>query len=368
MTILNMKAIEDLNIKGKRVLVRCDFDVPLDKKGNILDDFRIKKAVPTIKYLFNKGAKPVLMGHLGRPRGKIVEHLKIEPVRKRLLELLGKKVEVLENLRFDRREEENDDQFAKELASLGDVYINDAFAASHREHASIVGVPKYLPCGAGLLLASEVKALSIENPARPLVAVIGGAKVLTKIKVIKEFLEKADHVIIGGKIANSLLAIKEVIPSNHLPEEKVVSEVEKIDLTSTKLHLPVDVIASKDEIHARERALAKVGEDEMMLDIGPETIKMFSKIIKEAKTIVFAGPLGYFENPLYEKGTKEISQAIADNIKAFKIAGGGDTVSALAKFGLLDKFEHISTGGGAMLEFLSGEELPGLKALEKDGD
>lgn len=357
-----MKAIKDLDIKGKRVLVRCDFDVPLDKKGNILDDFRLRKAVPTVKYLLDKGAKPILMGHLGRPGGKVVEHLKIEPVRKRMFELLGKEVEILENLRFDKREKENDEQFAKDLASLGDVYINDAFAVCHRKHASIVGVPKYLPSGAGLLLTEEIKALSIDNAARPLVAVIGGAKVLTKIKVIEEFLEKADHVLIGGKIANSILAVKKLIPSNHLPEQEVISEVEKINLTSVKLHLPVDVIVSKDEIHSRERALAKVKEDEMMLDIGPETIKMFSEIIKEAKTIIFAGPVGYFENPLYEKGTKEITQAVAET-DAFKITGGGDTVSALAKFSLLDKFDHVSTGGGAMLEFLSGEELPGLKVL-----
>lgn len=323
-----MKTLKDFDVKNKRVLVRCDFDIPLDEKGNITDDFRIKKVIPTIEYLIENKSKVILMGHLGRPGGKAVKTLKVEPVRKKLSEILGisikekdSQVILLENLRFDKRERENDSGFAQELAKLGDIYINDAFANSHRDHASIVGVPKYLPSGAGFLLEKEIKVLSniLENSEHPLVAIIGGIKIESKAKVIEQFLEKADHVLIGGKIAYNL------------------------NLTSSKLHLPVD---HKDG-----------------LDIGPKTIEMFSEIIRKAKMIVWAGPLGKFEDPVYEQGTKQIAEEISKNDKAFKIAGGGDTIFALTKWGLRDKFDHISTGGGAMLQFLSGEELPGLKAL-----
>jgi phosphoglycerate kinase len=350
-----MIQLKNIDVKNKRVLVRCDFDVPLDN-GKILNDFRIRKAIPTIKYLIDKGAKVTLMGHLGRPNGA-EESLRMAPVKKRVVELLGQEITVLENLRFNKGEEENSDEFAKELASLADIYVNDAFAVSHRNHASVTGITKYLPSFAGLLLESEVKILSEAMNSSKLVAVIGGSKVETKIKVIQEFLEKADHVLIGGKIANAILAVKGMAPKSYLPKD--IEEVKKINLTSTKLHLPVDVMATG----GRESALAKVKEDEEMLDIGPETIKMFSKIIKTAKNIVWAGPLGYFEDPVYAKGTKEIGLAIV-NSKAFKIAGGGDTISALSEFNLMDKFDHISTGGGAMLMFLGGEELPGLKVLE----
>jgi len=338
------------NIKNKKVLVRCDLDVPIEK-GVIINDFRIRKALPTIKYLKNQGAEVIVMGHLGRPEKK---RLKMEPVRKRLEELLGFKVKVLENLRFNKGEKDNNNEFAQELASLADIYVNDAFAVCHRKHASIVGITKYLPSYPGLALESEIKALTLNT--NKLVAVIGGSKVETKVKVIERFLEKADHVLIGGKIANAILAVKGMAPKSYLPED--IEEVKNINLTSTKLHLPVDVMATD----ARESALAKVKENEQMLDIGPETIKMFIDIIKTAKTIVWAGPLGYFEDPLYAKGTKEVGLAIA-NSKAFKIAGGGDTIAALDEFDLTDRFDHVSTGGSAMLAFLSGEELPGLKAL-----
>ena len=311
-----MKLIQDFDVKGKRVLVRCDFNAPLDEKGEIEDDFRIKQALPTIEYLIKKGAKVILMSHLADNRSLV-------PIRKRLEQYLGKKEFVLlENLRRDSREEENDDNFAKELAKLADIYINDAFGTCHRAHASIVGVPKYLPSGAGFLLEREIKVLSkvLENPERPLVAIIGGAKIESKAKVIDKFFKIADQVLIGGKIA------------------------EAVSIISEKVHLPVDY---KDG-----------------LDIGPKTIKIFSEIIKKAKTILWAGPLGKFEDSAYEQGTKQVAKLIVKNKKAFKIAGGGDTLFALAKFGLRDKFDHVSTGGGAMLAFLGGEELPGLKALE----
>jgi 3-phosphoglycerate kinase len=277
---------------------------------------------------------------------------------------------LLENLRFHREEKENDRNFSKKLAKLADVYVNDAFGISHREHASIVGVPKYLPSGAGLLLEKEVKILSksLEEPWRPLVAIIGGAKISSKIKVIEQFLEKADHLLIGGKIANAILVIKGICIGRPWPPEEVAKEIAKFDLTSTKLHLPIDAVASPDETgktYIRETGPGKVRRDEELLDIGPETIEVFSKIIEKAKMIIWSGPLGHFEEPLFERGTKMIAEKIAKNHQAFKIVGGGDTISALSKFGLREKFDHISTGGGAMLEFLSGKELPGLKILEK---
>ncbi len=388
-----MKTIKDFDVKNKRVLVRCDFNVPLNEKGEIEDDFRIKQTIPTIEYLVKKGAKVILMSHLGRPEGKVVESLRLTSVQKKLAEYLdapvvkapdciGKKIEkqtiemkegeilLLENLRFHREEKKNYGNFAKEISKLADIYVNDAFGVSHRSQASIVGVPEYLPSAAGFLLEKEVKILSrvIKDPWRPLVAIIGGVKIESKIKVIKQFLEKADHLLIGGKIGNTILTAKGICVGMPLPSKEAMKEIEKFKLTSTKLHLPVDAVASPDEtgqFYTRESAPAKIRKDEKLLDIGPETIKIFSKIIKDAKMIVWSGPLGLFEEPLFEKGTKAIAEEIARNHRAFKIVGGGETVSALSQFGLREKFDHISTGGGAMLSFLSGEELPGLKVLEK---
>ncbi len=388
-----MRTIKNLDVKNKRVLVRCDFNVPLNEKGEIEDDFRIKQTIPTIEYLVKKGAKVILMSHLGRPEGKIVEGLRLTSVQKKLTEYLdapvakaadciGKKIEketiemkegeilLLENLRFHREEKKNYGNFAKEISKLADVYVNDAFGVSHRSQASIVGVPEYLPSAAGLLFEKEVKILSrvLEDPWRPLVAIIGGVKIESKIKVIKQLLEKADHLLIGGKIGNAILAAKGICVGRPLPSKEAIKEIEKLKLTSTKLHLPVDSIVSPDEtgqFYTRESAPARVRKDEKLLDIGPETIQIFSKIIKDAKMIVWSGPLGHFEEPSFEKGTKVIAEEIARNHRAFKIVGGGETVSAVSQFGLREKFDHVSTGGGAMLSFLSGEELPGLKVLEK---
>ena len=313
MIMNQLKGVKDFNLKNKKVLVRCDFNVPFDQKGAILDDFRIIKTIPTLTFLQKQGAKLLLMTHLTRERS-------LAPVKK-ILEKYLKDFTLLDNLRLDKREKENDQGFAQELAGLADIYINDAFGVCHRNHTSIVGIPKYLPSGAGLLLEKEVRLLSqaLENPEHPLVVIIGGAKVESKAKVINQFLKTADQILIGGKTAH------------------------KIDLKYDKIYLPLN--------HKRD------------LDIGPETIAKFSQFIKKAKTIIWAGPLGRFEDPLYEKGTKEIAQEIVRNKKAFKIAGGGDTIFALAKFGLRDKFDHVSTGGGAMLSFLSGDKLPGLEAL-----
>lgn len=387
-----MRTIRDFNVKNKKVLVRCDFNVPLDKKGNIEDDFRIEQTLPTVKYLIKNKAKIILITHIGRPGGKIVRSLRLTPVQDRLTEYLGfpvkkasdcigKKVKnqvgrlkegevlLLENPKFHRGEETNDPRFAKELAKLGDIYINDAFGACHWKYATIVGLPKHLPSGAGFLLEKEIKTLSkvLETPWRPLIAVIGGIKISSKIKVIKQFLEKADHVLIGGKIASIILQVKGISVGRPWPPEDVAREIKKLNLTSTKLHLPIDAIASPDEtgkVYIREAGPGKIRKDELLLDIGPETINIFSNIIKTARMIVWSGPLGLFENPLFEKGTRAIAEKIVRNHKAYKIAGGGDTLFALSKFGLRKGFDHVSTGGGAMLSFLSGEELPGLKALK----
>ncbi len=311
------KTLKDFDVKNKRVLVRCDFNIPLDEKGNITDDFRIKQTLPTIEYLLRNKAKAILMSHLAGDRDLDVIWERV----KKYLKTDIKEVVFLDNLRLNKGEKENSDEFAKELAALGDIYINDAFGVCHRKHASVVGIPKYLPSGAGFLLEKEIKVLSkvLKDPEHPLVVIIGGVKIESKMKVIERFLEKADYVLVGGKIAYN------------------------VNLTSSKLYLSVDYKNN--------------------LDIGPKTIEIFSKIIRKAKMIVWAGPVGKFEDPVYEQGTKQIAEEISKNDKAFKIAGGGNTIFALTKFGLRDKFNHISTGGGAMLQFLSGEELPGLKAL-----
>ncbi len=387
-----MKNLKDFNLKNKRVLVRCDFNVPLDDKGNILDDFRIEKTIPTIKYLIKENAKVILMGHLGKPKGKKIDILKMDKIQESLAEHLnlsvtkssdciGKKIEnytkkemkngeilLLENLRFHKEEEEGDSVFAKSLAKLGDIYINDAFGVSHRNHSSVTKAPKYLPRGMGLLLEEEINVFSqkLNNPQRPLVAIIGGAKIETKIKTIKKLLEKSDHLLLGGKVANSVLSIQGLCYGKEKFSDEIKREVEKISLTSTKLHLPVDALVSPNingNLSVKELALAKTKKGDLLLDIGPETIDIFSNIIKEAKTIIWAGPLGLFENPAFEKGTKEIIESISNNKKCFKIAGGGDTIFAISKFKKINDFNHISTGGGAMLDFIGNETLPGLEAL-----
>lgn len=390
-----MKTLKDFNFNNKRVLVRCDFNVPLSEKGDILDDFRIRKTIPTIEYLIEKGAKIILMSHLDEPAGKVVENLRLTPIQEKLMEYLdlsitkaqdciGKEVEdwisqmqpgeilLLENLRFHKGEKEADESFAKELAKLGDIYINDAFGACHRAHASIVGIPKYLPSAAGPLLRKEIKILSqvLKKPWRPLVVIIGGVKISSKIKVIEKLLEKADHLLFGGEIANAILATKGILLSQPLPEPEVIKKIEKIDFTSPKLHLPIDAIISLEDLKAglkedyiRKGALGQIKKEEKVYDIGPETIKIFSEIIKEAKMILWNGPLGMIEEEKFQKGTKEIASAIIES-RAFSVIGGGETVEFINKMGFTEKFNHLSTGGGAMLAFLSGEKLPGLEALK----
>ena len=345
-----LKTVRDFDVKNKRVLVRCDFNVPLNKKGEILDDFRIKKTIPTIEYLIKKGAKLLLMSHLGRPGGKVVEDLRLTPVQVRLMEYLdvsitkapdclGKEIEkwtfemqpgevlFLENLRFHQEERENDKSFAQELAKLGDIYINDAFGASHRPHASIVGLPQFLPAGAGLLLEKEITALTdlMENSQKPLIAIIGGKKAKTKVKLIDKISEIADFVLIGGVIKKEI-------------KEKNI-----------QLKYPQKIIEPIDEIEEK--------------DIGPETINLFKEKIALAKTIFWNGPLGKIEKEQFLTGTAEIAQAIIKS-NVLSVVGGGETVEFITKLGLTEKFNHVSTGGGAMLAFLSGKKLPGLEALK----
>jgi len=396
-----MKTIKDLDLKNKKVLVRCDFNVPLDDKGNILDDFRIQKALPTIKYLRENKAKIILMSHLGRPQKIEDKNLRVKkftlrPVALRLEKLLGEKVKflpdcvgqeikkevekmkegeiiLLENLRFHKEEEEGEKQFAKQLAELAEVYINDAFGVCHRDHASVVGVPQYLPSAAGLLVEKEVKVLSrvLKEPWSPLVVIIGGVKTDTKMKPIEYFLEKADHLLLGGRIANIFLRAKEICISKELPPREITERIKKINLTNPKLHLPIDAIISLEDMerglkegYFREAAPGLVRREEAIYDIGPETIKVFSKIIKEAKMILWNGPLGVFEKEPFSRGTKEIADAIIRNYPAFKIVGGGDTISFVSNSNLLNKFDHVSTGGGVTLDFLTGEKLPGLEVLQ----
>jgi len=324
-----MKTFKDFDVRGKRVLVRADFNVPLGAQGDILDDFRIRETLPTIKYLLKKEAKVILMSHFGDPGGKFVKELQLTPVSERLTELLGQNVELLENLRFNPGEESNDESFARKLAQKGDIYINDAFGACHRAHASIVGVPKFLPSGAGFLLEREVACLTKlkTNPEKPLVAIIGGAKVETKVRVINKLSEKADFVLISGLISKGVVGQK------------------------ITLKYPDKIVFPVDETGGGK-------------DIGPETIKLFKEKIAKARTIFWNGPLGKIEEEEFAKGTAEIARAIAQS-KAFSVVGGGETVEFITKLSLVGKFGHVSSGGGAMLTFLSGDKLPGLEALEK---
>lgn len=388
------KTIEDIDVKGKRVLMRVDFNVPLDDKGNITDDIRIRAALPTIKYALDKGAKVILMSHLGRPDGKVVEKMRMAPVAKRLGELLGKPVTMLkdcigedakkavaamkpgdvillENLRFHAEEEANDANFAKELASLGDVFVNDAFGTAHRAHASTEGVTKYLPSVAGFLLEKEIAYLgsAVDSPKRPFVAILGGAKVKDKIKVIDNLLNKVDALLIGGGMAYTFMKAKgKTIGASKLDKdgfETAKAALEKAAKKNIPMLLPVDnVIGDKFDASANTKV---VGEDIpdgwMGLDIGPKTVKLFEDKLKGAKTVVWNGPLGVFEMDKFAKGTEEIAKFLSNSKGTTTVIGGGDTAAAMSKFKVDSKMSHISTGGGASLEYLEGRGLPGIDAL-----
>jgi len=389
------KTIKDVDLKDKRALMRVDFNVPLDDKLKITDDIRIRAALPTIKYAIEKGAKVILMSHLGRPDGKVVDRMRLTPVAKRLEELLGKKVVktddcigdtvkktistmkpgdvvLLENLRFHAEEEKDGASFAKELSSLGDVFVNDAFGTAHRAHASTEGVTKYLPSIAGFLLEKEIRYLgsAVDNPKRPFVAILGGAKVNDKIKVIDNLLNKVNALLIGGGMAYTFLNAKgKAIGSSKLDKDGFDTARLALDKAAKKnipLLLPIDhVIGDKFDANANTKV---VGEDIpdgwMGLDIGPKTIKLFEDKLKSAKTIIWNGPLGVFEMDKFAKGTEEIAKFLASLKGATTVIGGGDTAAAMSKFKVEDKMTHISTGGGASLEYLEGRGLPGIDALQ----
>lgn len=391
----NKKTIEDLELTGKNVLVRLDFNVPMDSEGQITDDRRIKEALKTITYLINNNAKTILMSHLGRPKGKFDMKYSLEPIAKRLAELLNKEVimakdvigpdaknkvdnlkagqvMLLENVRFQPEEEKNDESFSKSLAAFGEIYINDAFGTAHRAHSSTAGVAKYLPSAIGFLIKKEIDVMgkAISNPERPFVAILGGAKVSDKIGVIENLLDKVDVLLIGGGMAYTFFKAKGYeIGKSILEEEKVDLAREimaKAEKKGVKLLLPIDTVVA-DEFHAESPYKTvdsnAIPANMMGLDIGEKARVMFSQEIEDAKTIVWNGPMGVFEMDAFAKGTLALAQAMSRS-KGITIIGGGDSAAAVEKLGYADKMTHISTGGGASLEFLEGKALPGIEVID----
>ena len=390
----NKKTIEDIDVSGKKVLVRCDFNVPLDENKNITDETRINAALPTIQYLLEHNAAVVLCSHLGRPKGEFNMKYSLAPVAKRLSEKLGFEVKLakdvigpdakklaaevkpgqavlLENVRFHAEEEKNDPAFAKELASMADIYVSDAFGTVHRAHASTAGVAQYLPAVAGFLIGKELNFLgkAVTNPERPFVAILGGAKVKDKIGVITNLIEKVDTLLIGGGMAYTFMkATGGEIGNSLCDDERLSLALELLDKAKAKgvkLLLPVDNVCGKEFNNDTEQMVCesgKIPEGWEGLDIGPKTVELFSKEIKAAKTVVWNGPMGVFEMPNFAKGTLAIATAMAES-DATTIIGGGDSAAAVTQMGLAGKMSHISTGGGASLEFLEGKTLPGVAAL-----
>ena len=391
---MNKKTVKDIDLKNKRVLVRCDFNVPMDENRNITDNRRIVAALPTIKYLLEQNCKVVLCSHLGRPKGEFKPEYSLKPVAKELSKLLGQEVimagdvigedaknkaenlkngEVLllENVRFHREETDNDPEFAKKLASFGEVFVNDAFGTAHRAHASTEGVTKYLPAVSGFLIEKELKFLgeALENPERPFVAILGGSKVSDKIGVIENLLEKVDTLIIGGGMAYTFFKAQGYSVGDSLCEEDkcelALEIMEKAKEKKVKFLLPIDNKIGKEfkpDTESKTVKSTEIPDGWEGLDIGEETIKLYKEELQNAKTIVWNGPLGVFEFDQFAIGTNEIAKALGD-IDAIKIIGGGDSAAAVEKAGLADKMTHISTGGGASLEFLEGKKLPGIEAL-----
>ncbi|MCD8048366.1 MAG: phosphoglycerate kinase [Clostridia bacterium] len=391
--MLNKKTVEDVEVAGKKVLVRCDFNVPLDENGNITDETRIVGALPTIQYLVNNGAKVILCSHMGKPKGEPVPSMSLAPVAKSLSEKLGKEVVfaaddnvvgenakaavqamkdgdvvLLENTRYRKEETKNVDEFSQELASLAEVFVDDAFGTAHRAHCSNVGVSKYIPAVGGYLIQKEIEFLgnAVNAPVRPLVAVLGGSKVSSKISVIENLLKKVDKLIIGGGMAYTFFAAQGKTTGTSLLEADYIDYAKKmLDEAGDKIILPVDaVIAEKFENDAPSQVVeGNIPEGWMGLDIGPKSVELFKSVLSDAKTVVWNGPMGVFEMPNFAKGTNEIAAKLAE-LDAVTVIGGGDSVAAVNQAGLGDKMTHISTGGGASLEFLEGKELPGIACLE----
>ncbi len=391
----NKKTVMDTDVAGKKILLRCDFNVPQDKEtGAITSDKRIVAALPTIRYLLEKGAAVIACSHLGKPKGEWKEKLTLAPVAKRLSELLGQEVifaadivgddakakaaalqggqiMLLENLRFDIREEKNDPSFAKELASMAELYVSDAFGTVHRAHASTVGVAAYLPAVSGLLVAKELEIMggALQDPKRPFVAVLGGAKVSDKIGVINNLLEKADTIIIGGGMAYTFAKAQGGSIGTSLCENDKLDYarrmIEKAKARGVNLLLPVDTVAAREFAADAEPFTVEtraIPDDMMGLDIGPKTTELFCAAVRKAGTVVWNGPMGVFEFEAFAKGTRAMAQALADS-GAVTIVGGGDSAAAVEQMGFADRITHISTGGGASLEFLEGLELPGVGCL-----
>ena len=393
---MSKKTVRDIDLKNKKVFVRCDFNVPLDENGNITDNRRIVGALDTIKYLLEQNCKVILCSHLGRPKGEVKPEFSLAPVAKELSKLLGKEVKLakdvigesakeltsnmkdgdvvlLENVRFDSREEKNDSEFSKELASMAEIFVNDAFGTAHRAHSSTAGIAEYLPAVSGFLIEKELKFLgsALENPQKPFIAILGGKKVSDKIGVINSLLEKVDTLIIGGAMSYTFFKAQGYNVGDS------ICELDKLDLAKelmakakekgVKLMLPVDTKLGKEFDPNTETKIAnwkEIPDGWMGLDIGPETIKEYVKELESAKTVIWNGPVGLFEYDKFAEGTKSIAEKLASLNDVVTIMGGGDSAAAVEKMGLSDKFTHISTGGGASLEFLEGKKLPGIECLQ----
>ena len=392
---MNKKTVKDIDVKGKKVFVRCDFNVPLDENGNITDNRRIVSALETIKYLMENNARIILCSHLGRPKGEFKKEFSLKPVADELTKLLGKEVKLaddvigenveqlinqmkdgdvilLENVRFYAEEEKNDPEFAKKLASLAEIYVNDAFGTTHRAHASTAGIAAYLPAVSGFLIEKEINFMgnALENPKRPFVAILGGAKVSDKIGVIDALLEKVDTLIIGGGMAYTFFKAQGYGVGNSLCEndklELAKNLMEKAKQKGVKLLLPIDTVIGKEfkkDTESKVVSWTEIPDGWEGFDIGPETIKLFAKEVKKAKTVVWNGPLGLFEFDQFAVGTNEIAKVMAES-DAVTIIGGGDSAAAVEKAGLSNKMSHVSTGGGASLQFLEGKSLPGIECLQ----
>ena len=389
-----MKTLKSLQVRGKKVIVRVDFNVPMDQKGQISDDARIQKTLPTLRYLIDQGARTILISHLGRPKGKKDAQFSLKPVAQKLTKLLKRNVKfipdcigatakkgtedlkngevvLLENLRFYPEEEKNDKTFSKALASLGDLYVDDAFGAAHRAHASTVGIAEFLPAACGFLMAKEIESFDrvLKNPERPFTAILGGAKVLDKIKVIENLMSKVDYLLIGGAMAYTFLKARGYKIGNSRFDlegfETAKQILEKAKQVKIQFILPLDhVIADNVTDKARvDISEIDIPEGWMGVDIGPKTIERFQTVLQKSKTIVWNGPLGVFEIKAFANGTRQIAECLANLKNVTTVIGGGETAAAVAQLGLEDRMTHVSTGGGASLEYLEGRTLPGIEAI-----
>lgn len=390
------KTVKDIELKGKRALVRCDFNVPM-KDGAITDDTRIRAALPTIEYLRDNGAKIIIMSHMGRPKGEADMQYTLAPVAKRLGELLGcdvtfvtspqvvddavvkaaeglseGQVMLLENTRFRKEETKNEEAFSKQLAALGDVFVNDAFGTAHRAHCSTAGVADYLPAVSGFLIEKEVEYLgsAVDDPKRPLIAIMGGAKVGDKIKLIENLLNKVDTLLIGGGMAYTFLKAKGYEIGTSILDEESIDLADKLmkdaESKGVNMLIPVDVVCASEFSNDADKKTVSadsIPADMMGMDIGPKTVKLFAGEVAKAATVIWNGPMGVFEMPNFAVGTEEVAKALATS-SAVTVIGGGDSAAAVKQFGLEDKMTHVSTGGGASMEFLEGKELPGIAVLE----